>query len=179
MGEYVYVDYSNLFIEGQRTSAVYNSQAGSITEAMATKTIDQNYRIDLNQLYHLLAGVRPKEMRRVVLFGSESQPTDWLWALAQKAGFETIVHTRNAANKEKRVDASLITELLRDAYKTAQPGDTFRLVTGDGDYVPAIQRLVEDGFHVEVIFWNHASHGLKQACSSFTSIGNRLTWLSA
>ena len=184
MGEYVYVDYSNLFIEGQRVSAVYNRQVGSIDEAMATKTIDQNYRIDLEQLYHFLGGVRPKEIQRVVLFGSESQPTDWLWALAQKAGFETIVHSRNAANKEKRVDTSIITELLRDAYKIGSTTDVFKLVAGDGDYIPAIQRLVEDGYHVEVLFWDHASYDLKQACSSFhvhrksTNVVGRLTRIS-
>ncbi|MGC1495413.1 MAG: NYN domain-containing protein [Sulfitobacter sp.] len=179
MGEYVYVDYSNLFIEGQRVSAVLNRQVGSITDAMATRTIDYNYRIDIDQLYHFLAGVRPKDIQRAVLFGSETPDNQWLWALAQKAEFETITHFRNAANKEKRVDASLITELLRDAYKRGTTKDVFRLVAGDGDYIPAVQRLVDDGYNVEVLFWDHASHGLVKACTNFTSLTNRLDWLAA
>lgn len=72
MAEFVYVDYSNLFIEGQRVSAVRNRQVGSIADAMATRTIDYNYRIDIDQLYHFLAGVRPKDIQRAVLFGSET-----------------------------------------------------------------------------------------------------------
>lgn len=82
-------------------------------------------------------------------------------------------------NKEKRVDASLITELLRDAYKHGTTKDIFKLVAGDGDYIPAVQRLVDDRYNVEVLFWDHASHGLVKACTKFTSLGNRLTWLAA
>lgn len=82
MGEYVYVDYSNLFIEAQRVSAVHNRQVGSIGEAMATKTIDYDYRIDFDQLYHFLAGVRPKLVQRIALFGSMSPETNWVWAMA-------------------------------------------------------------------------------------------------
>lgn len=177
MGEYIYVDYSNLFIEAQRISAVYNGQAENLWEAANTRTIDTNYRIDLNQLYHFLAGVRPKDVKRAVLFGSHFAPTDYLWALAQKAGFETIIHQRNSANREKRVDASMITELLRDAYTQADKSDQFRLVTGDGDYIPAVERLVADGFHVEVVFWNHASKRLTEACSHFRSMKKHLAHL--
>lgn len=179
MGEYVYVDYSNLFIEAQRVSAVYNRQVGSIGEAMATKTIDYDYRIDFDQLYHFLAGVRPKQVKRIALFGSMSPETDWVWAMAENAGFEAITHQWNAANKEKRVDTSVITELLRDAYKHGTTKDVFKLVAGDGDFIPAVQRLVEDGYHVEVLFWDHASYDLKQACSGFTSLNKRLIWLAS
>lgn len=98
-------------------------------------------------------------------------------AMAENAGFEAITHMRNAANKEKKVDASLTTELLRDAYKNAKPNDVFKLVAGDGDYIPAVQRLVQDGFHVEVLFWDHASKELTEACTKFTSIRKHLKWL--
>ena len=177
MGEYVYVDYSNLFIEGQRVSAVHNRQVGSIGEAMVTKTIDYDYRIDFNQLYHFLAGVRPKQVQRIAMFGSISPETDWVWALAENAGFEAITHMRNAANKEKKVDTSVITELLRDAYKHGTTKDVFKLVAGDGDYIPAVQRLVGDGYNVEVLFWDHASKELAEVCTKFTSIRKHLKWL--
>lgn len=178
MSEYVYVDYSNLYIEAQRANAVQTRMVGSIEEAMATKTIDYDYRIDFDQLYHFLAGVRPKQVQRIALFGSISPETDWVWALAENAGFEAITHMRNAANKEKRVDTSVITELLRDAYKHGTTKDVFRLVAGDGDYIPAVQRLVEDGFHVEVLFWDHASKELTEVCAKFTSLHKHLKWLA-
>lgn len=45
---------------------------------MATRTIDYNYRINIDQMYQFLAGVRPKDIRRAVLFGSETPDNQWL-----------------------------------------------------------------------------------------------------
>ena len=58
-----------------------------------------------------------------------------------------------------------------DAYKRGKPKeDTFVLVAGDSDYVPTIKALQEDGFIVEVVFWNHASRELKEVASRFIGL---------
>lgn len=83
---------------------------------------------------------------------------------------------RNWANKEKRIDTGIATLMTKDAYKSdgyrsGNPkADTFVLIAGDSDYVPTIDELKEDGFEVEVVFWNHAAKQLKDAASKFIGL---------
>jgi uncharacterized LabA/DUF88 family protein len=43
--------------------------------------------------------------------------------------------------------------MIKDAYTRAdKAGDTITLVAGDGDYVPPILDLKNEGFNVEVVF---------------------------
>ena len=51
------------------------------------------------------------------------------------------------------------------------------LVAGDSDYVPTIKELRQDGFTVEVVFWNHASRALKEAASKFIGLDGFLETL--
>jgi uncharacterized LabA/DUF88 family protein len=44
------------------------------------------------------------------------------------------------------------------------------LVAGDSDYVPTIKALQEDGYIVEVVFWNHASRELREVASKFIGL---------
>ena len=86
---------------------------------------------------------------------------------------------RNAANREKKIDTGIVAAMTRDAYtKTDKDRDTITLVAGDGDYVPAIRQLVEDGFRAEVVFWGHASQELKTVCSRFVDLDSHLQFLS-
>lgn len=64
--------------------------------------------------------------------------------------------------------------MTRDAYKNAEEGDTFTIVSGDSDYVPAILQMKEDGFTVDVVFWGHAAAELKDVASSFISLDQHL-----
>jgi len=174
MGEYVYVDNSNLFIEGQRVSAVVNGFETTIEEALRYQTLDPAYRMDFGKIFEFVAGARNSNLKRAVLFGSRPPEHDQLWNIAEDAGFEVIVVDRNAANKEKKVDTGIVTEMLRDAYKKASPGSTVTLVAGDGDYVPAITHLKSDGFTADVVFWEHASRELKEVCSNFHPLNSHL-----
>ena len=68
--------------------------------------------------------------------------------------------------------------MTRDAYKKADlVNDTMVLVAGDGDFVPAVRQLVEDGYKVEVVFWDHASKELKAAATQFVSLNEHLEHL--
>jgi hypothetical protein len=51
------------------------------------------------------------------------------------------------------------------------------LVAGDSDYVPTIKELRQDGFTVEVVFWNHASRELKEVASKFIGLDSFLETL--
>lgn len=69
--------------------------------------------------------------------------------------------------------------MVRDAYTiTDKSSDVVTLVAGDGDYVPPVRTLVDDGFRVEVVFWAHASHELKSAASKFIDLDPFLSHLA-
>lgn len=174
MADWIYVDNSNVFIEGQRVSAVANNMALSIHDAMENRVLDFSYRISFGKLYQFVAGDNPQETARAMLFGSRPPKDDAIWELAKRAGFEVVTHDRNAANKEKKIDTGIVAALTKDAYKNAKEGDVFTIVSGDSDYVPAIEELRADGFQVEVVFWDHASAELKKSCSKFVSLNPHL-----
>ena len=178
MADYIYVDNSNLYIEGRRVSAVENKLAPDIHTAMRNHILDQGYTISFGKLYEFLCGQDKKQIKRAALFGSRPPPNDGIWTFAKKAGFDLHLEDRNYANKEKKIDTGIVTMMTRDAYKTATAGeDTIVLVAGDGDYVPTLKALTGDGFNVEVVFWNHASGELKSAASKFVALDQFLDHL--
>lgn len=176
--DYVYVDNSNLYIEGRRVSAVKQGLAKNIKEAMQTGVLDHAYTISFGKLHEFLCGQDKRQIKRAALFGSRPPPNDGIWQYAKKAGFELFLEDRNYANKEKKIDTGIATLLTKDAYKFGDPKkDVFTLVAGDGDYVPTIKALNEDGFRVEVVFWSHASRELAETASKFIGLDKYLEML--
>ena len=174
--DYIYVDNSNLYIEGRRASAVSQHLAANIVEAMNKGILDHGYTISFGRLHEFLCGKDKRQIKRVALFGSRPPPNDGIWQFAKKAGFELHLEDRNYNNKEKKIDTGIATLLTKDAYKSdayrnGKPKeDTFVLVAGDSDYVPTINELKEDGFIIEVVFWNHASPELRKVASRFIGL---------
>jgi uncharacterized LabA/DUF88 family protein len=169
--DYVYVDNSNLYIEGRRVSAVTNNLATDINDAMNNGIFDHGYTIDFGKLYEFLCGQDDRDIKRVALFGSRPPPNDGIWRYAKKAGFELHLEDRNVANKGKKIDTSIATLLTKDAYKSGNPAeDLFVLVAGDSDYVPTVNELKLDSFRVEVVFWDHAARELKEVASNFIDL---------
>lgn len=177
--EYVYVDNSNLFIEGRRVSAVAKGMARNIVEAMQYNILDHTYTIDFGKLHQFVAGSDNAQIARAALFGSRPPPNDSIWTFAKRAGFEVVLTDRNVRNKEKKVDTGITTAMVKDGYKHVNPKkDVITLVAGDGDYVPAIDELRADGYTVELVFWDHASAELKKSASKFISLNKHLGLLS-
>ena len=54
--------------------------------------------------------------------------------------------------------------------------DEVTLVSGDADYVPAIEKLKRRDITVNVVFWDHAARELKEEASNFVSL-NEYLWL--
>ncbi|ESX88092.1 NYN domain-containing protein [Mesorhizobium sp. LNJC403B00] len=176
--DYVYVDNSNLYIEGRRVSAVKQGLAKDIKEAMNSGVLDHGYQISFGKLHEFLFGQNNRQIKRAALFGSRPPPNDGIWKFAKKAGFDVHLEDRNYANKEKKIDTGIATLLTKDAYKSGDPKkDIFTLVAGDADYVPTIKALQEDGYKVEVVFWNHASRELAQVATKFIGLDKYLETL--
>ncbi len=167
MAGFVYVDNSNVFIEGQRVAAVENGFALNIRDAISGQIFDRSYRLDFGKLYKFVAN-NGWNVKRAILFGSRPPPNDSLWAAAKSEGFDLVIEDRSAANREKKIDTGIVMAMAKDAFtKADKSSDKFVLVAGDGDYVPAVSDLVAEGFTVDVVFWQHASQELKSACSNF------------
>jgi uncharacterized LabA/DUF88 family protein len=176
--DYIYVDNSNLYIEGRRVAAVASGLAGSIREAMDDGILDHGYTISFGKLHEFLTGNDPSKIKRAALFGSRPPPNDSIWRYAEKAGFELHLEDRNVMNKEKKIDTGIATLITKDAYKFGKPKeDTFVLVAGDADYVPTINELKADGYTVEVVFWGHAARELREVASKFISLDQYLEML--
>ena len=178
MAGLVYVDDSNVFIEGRRVSAVHEGMAGTIFEAMRDNILNPNYSIDLGKLHSFAAGNKDEDIKRAVLFGSKPPENDSLWKVASRCGFEVVLMRRDINNKERKVDTAIVAEMMADAWKYVDPVlDSITLVAGDKDFTPAVERLISDGYRVELIFWEHAAIELKDAVSSFTSLNPFLNML--
>jgi uncharacterized LabA/DUF88 family protein len=175
VAEYIYVDNSNLYIEGRRVSAVAQGLAADIVHAMRTEVFDHGYTISFGRLHEFLTGGDLTKLKRVALFGSRPPPNDGIWRFAKEAGFELHLEDRNYSNKEKKIDTGIATLMTKDAYKHGKPGqDNFVLVSGDADYVPTVKELTADGYRVEVVFWNHAARELREVASKFVSLDTYL-----
>lgn len=105
--DYIYVDNSNLYIEGRRASAVAQGLADNIIHAMNDGILDHAYTISFGKLHEFLVGSDKRQIKRAALFGSRPPPNDGIWQYAKKAGFELHLEDRNYANKEKKIDISV------------------------------------------------------------------------
>ena len=175
MAEFVYVDNSNVFIEGKRIAAVLNGKARNTAHANGNDVSEHSFRLDFGELYDFVAEQNPEKIARAVLFGSSISESDALWQIAERVGFETVVVNRSADRGEKKVDTGIVAAMVRDAYtKVDKAKDTITLVAGDSDYVPAVELLMGDGFRVEVVFWSSVSNELKSVCSRFIEMDRYL-----
>lgn len=175
MAEFIYVDNSNIFIEGKRIAAIQQGKAKNAAHANENGIVDHTFRLDFGELYDFVADNNPEKVARAVLFGSSPPESDKVWEVAERVGFEAVVVSRNCVNQEKKVDTGIVAAMVRDAYtRVDKAKDTITLVAGDSDYVPAVELLTGDGFRVEVVFWSCASNELKSVCSKFIELDRYL-----
>jgi uncharacterized LabA/DUF88 family protein len=172
VASFVYVDNSNVWIEGMRVSAVQRGLAPDMWAAQDEKIVDFDWKLDFGKLYEIAGG---EIVGRAVLYGSKPPPNDSLWRAAEHQGFEVVVFDRNASNREKKIDTQITTDVVADSYEWMKQGrDEVRLVAGDADYVPVIEKLQGRGLPCVVVFWEHASRELKEAASEFVSLDAHL-----
>jgi hypothetical protein len=172
MDHNLYLDNSNVFIEGQRVFAARN------TKGRVTADLDKEYRLDFGKLIEITCGFKA-DLGKLMFYGSEPPPSDTVWKAAKQYGFKNKIFQRSRHNKEKMVDTQLTVDLMTDIYTTLNPStDRIIIVAGDADFVPAIKAARDKGFHVKVAFWGHASAAIKKAASEFMPLNGHLTDLT-
>ncbi len=177
MANLVYVDNSNVWIEGMHVAAYANGMAPSVRDAVQNKICDNSWKLDFGKLFQFAGGDRA-EVRKAALFGSRPPQNDSVWDAARRNGFDVITYDRNVANHEKKIDTDIATTMIEDSFLILQPGDEMTLVAGDADYVPAIEKLQRREIAVHVVFWKHAARELKQIASTFTELDPYLRHLA-
>jgi uncharacterized LabA/DUF88 family protein len=177
---YVYVDNSNIWIEGQRIQAVRKGLAPDIRTALSKK-ITAAWTYDFGRLYDLLCPTGER-VGRSILFGSKPPDNDSIWQRVRDADFQVRTFNRSTiTNKEKQVDVALSTTMLDDSYTymKAAAGDIAVLAAGDGDFIPTIRSLQSRGIRVRVVSWSHAvSHELRDTADEFRSLDAHFDYLT-
>ena len=97
--------------------------------------------------------------------------------LLKETDLIVITYDRNIVNAEKKIDTDIVATMIEDSYEVLQAGDEVTLVSGDSDYVPAIEKLKRRGIPVHIVFWKHASREIKEAATSFIELDQWLEYL--
>ena len=177
MANLLYVDNSNVWIEGMHVAAAQNGLAPDVWSAVQQRICDNQWKLDFGKLFQFAGGSR-SEVKKAALFGSRPPANDSLWDAAKKQGFEVIVYDRNIVNREKKIDTDIVATMIEDSYERLTIGeDEMTLVAGDSDYVPAIEKLKRRGIPVDVVFWGHAARELKECARTFINLDQYLNFL--
>lgn len=167
MGKYVYVDNSNIWIEGKYHSAVKKGMIDNVFDAHASNLCDQYWSYDFGKLLNVASSKSVNDVKKAVLFGSKPTDKDSLWQSAVAKGYQVITANRNASNKEKRVDTGFAAAVLKDLYKEVHKSDEIILCAGDSDFFPVIQNILEEDIKVTVVFWSNVADSLKKDATNF------------
>ncbi|MFY2764356.1 NYN domain-containing protein [Arenimonas sp. MALMAid1274] len=90
---------------------------------------------------------------------------------AKKAGWAVIQHQRSMDDREKMVDCEIISDMVLDGLELMdRKEDQMILVSGDGDFVPAVNKLRLRGVPVAVAFWNFDVHKMLRDKGHFVDL---------
>jgi uncharacterized LabA/DUF88 family protein len=156
---YVFVDNSNLWIEGKKASGkTKNPPIPS----------NGSYRVEYGKLLNHILDNRPLgDVPK--LYGSEPPPTDSVWKIIKAKGFDVKVFQRNIFNKEKGVDMKMGIDVTKLILQVSPPS-IIALVVGDADFLPVIEEAKNVGWETEVWYWDNAASLLKKAATKFLSL---------
>ena len=171
MGKYVYVDNSNVWIEGKYHSAVEKGMVPDVYVAHANRICDMEWAYDFGKLLSIVCNGDVADVKRAVLYGSRPTDKDSLWNAAKKVGFEVFTPTRNIKNKEKQVDTGFDKEVFHDLYKgIMSEDDEIILVVGDSDHYPVAEAIIEENRKFTLAFWENASETMQESCDHFINL---------
>jgi len=168
--KFVYVDNSNLLYGGRSAAEL------------------SDWSPDYNALRRLLCGEEEIVCPRPKIFGSFNNVAKFK-SIIEGAGCKLIGYEKNNGNedatyisKEKKVDVAIAHQITKDAYSgkiNREAGDEIVLVSGDRDFVPVVEDLVEECFIVRLYSWEKTiAWELKNACSQFLTLNKYLDQLN-
>lgn len=167
MRSYIFVDNSNIFIEGQRAAALVE---GSVTRG-------KRYRLDFGRLFEFLNRDRQGTFFQLgaeqfpKLYGSEPPPLDSIWRVLEAMGVGLKIFRRNPRGVEKRVDAALIIDCTKlvSKWQPSHDGEIV-IVAGDADYFDLVGDAKAEGWPVRVVCWEAATAEIVRNLPEFTDL---------
>lgn len=168
------------FIPNQRTPKA-NSHKDLANELVHVFVDDQNlfwgivnetygpdFRLDFGSLLMVSARKSDGTPRGVATayIAGVIPDNDSFWRTAESQGFRVLRGFLGQGRRSKQDDAFLITEMVSTIYEQDGPS-TIVLVAGDADYGPALKKVVEKGWRVEVVF-EVSSTGVSTALEQYT-----------
>ena len=152
---FIYIDNSNLWIQGQRTYAEKHKQDADR---------DPRWRFDAGILKDILlkeSGLSPHEATfepRIRLYGSRPPVVDSVWKAIELHDIKVRTFLRSSwTRREKEVDAELIADSVEEAseaYYNTIPA-VFIIVSGDRDLHAAVVKIAKRGFPVHIWSWKN------------------------
>lgn len=153
---HVYIDNSNLWIQGQKT---YAERRGLHT------SWDPTWRFDVGRLKRILMD-NPKLQSASStskvdfhLYGSTPPPVDSVWAAIKSHDVTVRTFPRSTwTRREKQVDngMSLHSALQAESDKNAKVRSEFMIISGDRDLHLAVEEIAARGFPVHVWSWKNS-----------------------
>lgn len=174
MSYFVFVDNSNVWIEGKVASAVAKGYAVNSVDAHRNGTEDSSWRIDFGKLLNCVTNGNTADIKRAVLFGSKPPHNDSLWNAMKSAQFEVIALDRNIVGKEKAIDTGIVCKIAEALYTESSEDDIFVLVMGDKDFVPALESIRRFKRQSIVAFWDNASGELIADADEYIDLTQKL-----
>ena len=178
MSYFVFVDNSNVWIEGKYASAVFQKWVNNMYEAHNTNAIDNGWRIGFGKLLNLVTDNNPTDVKKALLLGSRPPHQDSFWNIVKNSGFDVETLDRNANNREKAIDTGIVQKIDKFLYCESKESDTFVLVAGDKDFIHSIRAIREEKRTARVVFWNNISAELKAEADEFIDLSQNLQAIS-
>lgn len=178
MSYFVFVDNSNVWIEGKIASAVSKGWAKSPSLAHSAKIEDTSWRIDFGKLLNFVTSGNISNVKHAILFGSKPPANDSLWNAMRNAKFEVEALDRNFANKEKAIDTGIVQRIDKCLYREAEKGDIFILILGDKDFIHSVQAIRAENCISKVAFWENASAELISEADEFINLTPNISAIS-
>ena len=132
---HIFVDDQNIWIEAGKKSPW------------------SDYRIDFGELLNIVSQDENKKMRpvRQAMIAGTIPPDDSFWDVARDQGFTVKLGYRGFHGKSKQDDHHITADIVETVCE--QPGpSTIVLVAGDGDYGPALEKVLARGWCIEVCY---------------------------
>ena len=155
---YLFIDDSNIFIEGQRTAE--NREPGDASARY-------RFRIDYGHLLEWITEGRT--LADVYLVGSRPPEVDSFWKILPSKGIRPKIFDRQGG-REKGVDHDLVAEMVEASVREIQDDGVIALVAGDGDYRSTLDRLNGKGWGLEVYFWSSGCSALIRNTSWYINL---------
>ncbi|KAK4445192.1 hypothetical protein QBC34DRAFT_413689 [Podospora aff. communis PSN243] len=152
---YIYIDNSNLWIQGRKTHAALNLHTDD----------DPTWRFDAGKVKSILlkkCSIQTEQKQKNVhtyLYGSTPPPVDTVW---QAFGYQNVkvktFERNHHSGREKKVDTQLVTDAVNDAADAAidRVNGEFVIVSGDSDIRTAVLTIADKRkFPVHVWSWSN------------------------